>query len=186
MEEEPLPAEAACIWIDELATALDHPRAVRLADDAGDLHPSRRQVDHEQDGETRQPISVQTSTEKKSAARACRDACGGTLARSSAAVAQAPARSRAVSECGRWCLGSHGDRGWRAPRGSGYSPTSGSPSRSGRPTRESPRRPVAAPDHGRRVPEPPAARAEPTSSGNGSGKSECRRHDLVMGHYGTR
>ena len=57
MEEEPLPAEAACIWIGELATALDHPGAVRLADDAGDLHPSRRQVDHEEDREARQPTS---------------------------------------------------------------------------------------------------------------------------------
>src|SRR5690348_7060249 len=57
MEEEPLPAEAAGIWIGELATALDHPGAVRLADDAGDLHPSRRQVDHEQDREARQPTS---------------------------------------------------------------------------------------------------------------------------------
>jgi hypothetical protein len=68
MQEEAFPAQASIIWIGELATALDHPGAVRLAEDAGDLHPSRREVDHEQDGEARQPSPVQTSTEKKSAA----------------------------------------------------------------------------------------------------------------------
>ena len=55
MEEEPLPAQASFIWIGQLATALDDPGAIRLAVDAGDLHPSRREVDHEQDGEARQP-----------------------------------------------------------------------------------------------------------------------------------
>src|SRR4029453_7780839 len=55
MEEEALPREASVIGIGERATALDHPGAVRLADDAGNLHPSRRKVDHEQDGEARQP-----------------------------------------------------------------------------------------------------------------------------------
>ena len=55
MEEEALPPQASLIGIRQLASALDHPSAVRLAEDAGNLHPSRRKVDHEQDGEARQP-----------------------------------------------------------------------------------------------------------------------------------
>jgi hypothetical protein len=57
MQEEAFPAQASIIWIGELATALDHPGAVRLAEDAGNFHPSRREVDHEQDAEARQPTS---------------------------------------------------------------------------------------------------------------------------------
>ena len=57
MEEEALAAEASLVGSGQLATALDHPGAVRLPVDAGDLHPPRRQVDHEQDGEARQPTS---------------------------------------------------------------------------------------------------------------------------------
>jgi hypothetical protein len=55
MQEEAFPPQASLIWIGELATALDHPGAIRLAEDAGDLYPSRREVDHEQDGEAGQP-----------------------------------------------------------------------------------------------------------------------------------
>src|SRR4051794_10226600 len=55
MKEKALPAQTPLVGIGELATALDDPGAVRLADDAGNLHPSRRQVNHEQDGEARQP-----------------------------------------------------------------------------------------------------------------------------------
>ena len=57
MKEEAFPAQASINRIGELATALDHPGTVRLGEDAGDLHPSRREVDHEQDGEARQPSS---------------------------------------------------------------------------------------------------------------------------------
>jgi hypothetical protein len=55
MQEEAFPAEASIIRIGELATALDHPGTVRLREDAANLHPSRREVDHEQDGEAGQP-----------------------------------------------------------------------------------------------------------------------------------
>jgi hypothetical protein len=55
MQEEPLPAQASVIRIGQLSTALDHPGAIRLAMDPDDLHPPRREVDHEQDGEARQP-----------------------------------------------------------------------------------------------------------------------------------
>jgi len=57
MQEEAFPAEASIIWIGEVATALDHPGTVRLAEDARDRHPSFREIDHEQDGEARQPTS---------------------------------------------------------------------------------------------------------------------------------
>jgi hypothetical protein len=53
MKEEALPAQAT-LGGGQLATALDHPGAVRLSVDAGDLHPPRRQVDHDEDGEARQ------------------------------------------------------------------------------------------------------------------------------------
>ncbi len=57
MQKETLPAQATIIGIGPLATALDDPGAVRLADNAGDLHPSRCEIDDEQDREARQPTS---------------------------------------------------------------------------------------------------------------------------------
>jgi hypothetical protein len=54
VKEETFPSQASINRIRELATALDHPGTVRLGEDTGNLHPSRRQVDHEQDREARQ------------------------------------------------------------------------------------------------------------------------------------
>jgi hypothetical protein len=55
VKEETFPSQASINRTRELATALDHPDTVRLGEDTGNLHPSRRQVDHEQDREARQP-----------------------------------------------------------------------------------------------------------------------------------
>jgi hypothetical protein len=57
MQEEAFPSQASVNRIGNLATAPNHPGTVRLREDAGDLHSSRREVDHEQDGEARQPSS---------------------------------------------------------------------------------------------------------------------------------
>ena len=51
--EEAFPSQASVNRIGDLATALTHLGTVRLREDAGDLHSSRREVDHEQDGEAR-------------------------------------------------------------------------------------------------------------------------------------
>ncbi len=59
MQEEAFPSQAPINRIGDLATALDHPGTVGLRTDAGDLHASRREVDHEQDGEARlQPLEI--------------------------------------------------------------------------------------------------------------------------------
>lgn len=55
MKEETFAPQASINRISELATALDHPGTVWLREDAGDLHASRREVDHEQDRDARQP-----------------------------------------------------------------------------------------------------------------------------------
>jgi hypothetical protein len=57
VKEETFSLQASINRICELATRLDHPGTVRLRDDVGDLHASRREVDHEQDGDARQPSS---------------------------------------------------------------------------------------------------------------------------------
>ena len=106
MEEEAFPAQASFIWIGQLATALDHPGAVRLADDAGDLHPSCCEVDHEQDSEARQPsrgphVDSEEIRGREDASMRAEE----LLPSRPLSGAQEPARSRAVSECWRWCLG---------------------------------------------------------------------------------
>jgi hypothetical protein len=50
VEQKPLAHQEAIDGIGEQATALDHPRTVRLGRDAGDLDTSRRQLDDEQHG----------------------------------------------------------------------------------------------------------------------------------------
>jgi len=55
VKEETFSLQASINRIRELATALDQPGTIRLREDAGDLHASRREVDHEQDREARQP-----------------------------------------------------------------------------------------------------------------------------------
>jgi hypothetical protein len=53
VQEEAFPSQASVNRIGDLATALNHLGTVRLREGAGDLHSSRREVDHEQDGEAR-------------------------------------------------------------------------------------------------------------------------------------
>jgi len=54
MEQETLAHQKAIDGISELATALDHPRAVGLGRDPGDVDTARRELDHKQHDVPRQ------------------------------------------------------------------------------------------------------------------------------------
>ena len=55
MEQETLAQKEAIDGIRELATALDHPRAVGIGCDPGDVDSARRELDHKQHDVSRQP-----------------------------------------------------------------------------------------------------------------------------------
>lgn len=57
MQQETRPPQASIARIGEAATVRGHPGAVGFGHDAGNLAAARRQLDHEQDGDARQPTT---------------------------------------------------------------------------------------------------------------------------------